>query len=209
MKKLLASAVLLFGLFMISNAQVERKNNKPPHSGHEKGMMMKELNLTDAQKAQMKTLHEDFKKSMESLNKDESITLKDYRDKKEALHKQMKANMEGILTPEQKQKAEQLKKDRQAEREQEANLKLEKMKMRLGLTDDQVTNIKADRKDFHQKMMAIKENENLSRSERKEQMTALKEQNKDGIKKFLTPEQIKKMEAAKEAKKARMDKKGK
>ncbi len=199
MKKLFLSLAFVTGLFAISNAQIEKQNGMPPmhgQPGRERGMtMMKALNLTAAQKAQMKTIHQNFKKSMDELNKNEGQSLKDYRDKKDALHKQQKADIMAVLTPEQKQKAEQLKKERQAKMEQKANERLEKMKAHLGLTDEQVAQIKADRKDFHQKMMAIRENDQLSRTERDEQMKALKEQNKGGLKKYLTPEQLKKMEA--------------
>ena len=205
MKKLILGFIFLAGTFAISNAQIERKQGNPQQQEehgqkpHPRMMMqIKQLNLTESQKAQMKTIHEDFKKSMDELNKNESITLKDFRDKKEILHKQLKAKIEAILTPEQKQKAEQLKKEHQAEREKQADLRLEKMKTYLGLTDEQVAEIKADRKEFQQKIMSIRENENLSRTEKKDQLDALHEQNKDGINKFLTPVQIKKMEEHKD-----------
>lgn len=43
-------------------------------------------------------------------------------------------------------------------------------------------------------MKALRENEKLSREERKQQMMALKEEAKAGREKILTPEQVKKMD---------------
>ncbi len=209
MKKLLLILLAVSGFTLTSSAQVERKM-KPQKSAHEKHMMMmKELNLTDAQKAALKTQHENFKKQLDELDKNEGITLKEYRDKKYALKKEQKAKMLELLTPEQKAKMEQLKKDKEAEHELKQAQNLEKMKTRLGLTDDQVAKIKADSKARHEKMMALKEDESLGRVEKKQQLDALKEQNKEGIKKYLTPEQLKKFEDAQKAKMEKMNKIGK
>jgi Spy/CpxP family protein refolding chaperone len=212
MKKIFLSLLAVSLISTASIAQKERQEGNKKmgaehrmHKGkHDKGMMMKNLNLSEAQKQQMKANHESMKAKMDALEKNENITLKEYRDKKEALHKEQKAKMLALLTPEQKAKMEQAKKDKQAQHELRSAKKLEKMKANLGLTDDQVAKIKADKAANHAKMEAIKNNDNLSRTERKEQLMALKEQKKDGIKKYLTPEQLKKME---EFKKKKSDKK--
>jgi Spy/CpxP family protein refolding chaperone len=206
MKKILLSLLAVVTITVAANAQKEhhKKCEGGKHGMMHKGMAMKELNLTDAQKQQMKANHEAMKAKKAELEKNEGITVKEYRDRKEALNKEQKAKMLGLLTPEQKAKMEQLKKDKQAKYEMKAAQRLDKMKSKLGLTDDQVAKIKADKAANHAKFKAIKDNESLSRSERKEQLMALKEQNKDGIKKYLTPEQAKKME---EFKKKKGDKK--
>jgi Spy/CpxP family protein refolding chaperone len=163
-------------------------------------MMMKALNLTDAQKQQMKANHEAMKAKMEALEKNENITVKEYRDQKEALKKEQRAQMMSLLTPDQKAKMEQMKKDQKAKHEQKSAEKLAKLKTKLNLTDDQVAKIKAEKDATHAKMEAIRENESLSRTERKQQLMALKEQRKGAIKKYLTPDQLKKMEEFKKKK---------
>ena len=77
------------------------------------------------------------------LNKNENITVKESRDKKEALRKEQKEKMLAILTPEQKTKLEQLKKDREVKREAMTSKRLDKMKTKLNLSDDQMAKIKA------------------------------------------------------------------
>lgn len=204
MKKILLSLFAFAAITLSANAQQEgRKMMKGAdrhHPKNNKHMMMKELNLSDAQQQQMKANREAFKKQMQELNKNENITVKEQRDRKEALKKEQKAKMMAILTPEQKAKMEQMKKDKQAQRELKFAQKMEKMKTNLGLSDDQFAKIKAERTANHAKMQAIRDNEKLSRTERKEQLMALKAQSKENIKKYLTPEQIKKMEEMKQHK---------
>ena len=138
------------------------------------------------------------------LNKNEGITVKEARDKKETLRKEQKEKMMALLTPEQKDKLIQLKKDRAVKQEAMAAKRLEKIKATLNLSDIQVAKIKAAKEATHAQLKAIKENEQLSRTEKKEQLIVLKEQNKNSFKNILTPEQLSKME---EMKKIKMEKK--
>ncbi|MGG9971436.1 hypothetical protein ACQ33O_06550 [Ferruginibacter sp. SUN002] len=205
MKKILLSLLAVVTFVVAANAQKQgcdkkMKGGHKQHAMHNNKGMMKDLNLTDAQKQQMKANKEAMKAKKMELSKNENLTVKEYRDKKEALKKEEKAQMMNLLTADQKAKMEQMKKDKKAEHDKKAAAKLEKMKTDLALTDDQVAKIKADKAAFHAKKQAIKDNDNLTRSERKQQLDALKAQNKDSIKKHLTADQIKKMEASKKKK---------
>jgi hypothetical protein len=77
------------------------------------------------------------------------------------------------------------------------------MKSNLSLTDEQVAKLKNQRAATMAKAEKIKNNESLSREQKKEQMMALKTEAKDQHNKILTPEQLKKKE---EMKKSRGDK---
>jgi Spy/CpxP family protein refolding chaperone len=200
MKKILVVMMALTGFVFGANAQNISKM-KTHH--HHSSMMLKELNLSSAQKEQMKANHESYKKQMMEFNKNENITVKESRDRKEALHKEQKEKMMSLLTVDQKNKLVQLKKDMEAKHEMEAAKRLDKMKTNLNLSDDQVAKINAARQATHAQSKAIKENDQLSRTEKKEQLIALKEQNKNSFKSILTPEQISKLE---EMKKNKIDK---
>src|SRR5687767_5053202 len=81
--------------------------NKPQskHKGkHHNKNFVKELNLTDAQQAEVKKINADFKTKMSDLKKDESITVKEQREKKEALMKEHQEAFSKILTAEQNNK---------------------------------------------------------------------------------------------------------
>lgn len=80
------------------------------------------------------------------------------------------------------------------------------MKVKLGLTDEQVQQLKTDNESIQAKIKAVKDNESLSREEKKSQLMALKEEHKASLKKTLTSEQLSKLE---EIKKNRMHKKTK
>ncbi len=121
MKKLLA---LSFAAVIISSAafaQTERPVDSKPrmerHKGrHDKDKMMKELNLTTEQKAQMKAQHKEMKAQREALKAQDNLTVKEMREKQKALHAEQKSKMETVLTAEQKAKMAELKKQRQAQK---------------------------------------------------------------------------------------------
>ncbi|MFM6925971.1 MAG: hypothetical protein ACKOU7_10760 [Ferruginibacter sp.] len=199
MKKVLIPLIALLALTVSVSAQ--HKMGKEKH--HQKGMMAKELNFTEDQKKQARTIHEDIRKKMQELNKNESITVREQRDRKAAILKERKTKMDGLLTAEQKAKQTQLRAEHKAKKEAEYAKHLDKMKSNLNLTDDQVAKLKAQHTATHAKAEQIKNNESLSREQKKTQMMALKAEAKAQHNKIFTPEQLKKKE---EMKKARGDK---
>jgi Spy/CpxP family protein refolding chaperone len=199
MKKLLAT-LFVTALFTVSATAQEKRPMKRGHMQmhkHHRHMMAKQLNFSEDQKKQAKIYNEDFRKKMQDLNKNESITVKEQRDRKEALRKEQRTKMQGLLTPEQKTKMAQLKADGQKKKEEHFARHLDKMKITLNLTDAQVAQMRSQREATQLKMKAIRENESLSREERKSKMMALKAEAKEQHKKILTPEQLKKMEELK------------
>ena len=64
---------------------------------------MKGLNLTDDQKAQMKTIHESSKAQLDAVNKDESLTADQKAAKVHQLRHSARTQMVKLLTPEQQQ----------------------------------------------------------------------------------------------------------
>jgi Spy/CpxP family protein refolding chaperone len=78
--------------------------------------MAKELGLTDDQKSQMKTIHQDARKQAQAIKNDSSLSADQKKAKMKELHEQTMAKSEAILTPEQKQKMEQLKAEHKGKR---------------------------------------------------------------------------------------------
>ena len=206
MKKILVGLVA-FSCFILSAtaqdkpADKQDKMNRKDH--HEKGMMMKQLDLTADQKEKIKISREDFRTKITALNQDESITVKDYRDKKYILRKEERMQFLNILTPDQKTKLEQFKKDEKAKRELIAAKRIDKLKTELNLTDEQVATIKANRQAQQAKFQAIIQNDSLSRTDKKEQLMSIKDANKDSLKTILTADQYTKWQ---ELRKERMEK---
>jgi protein CpxP len=206
MKKILVGLVAFSCFILSATAQdksVDKQDKMNGKDHHEKGMMMKQLDLTADQKEKIKISREDFRTKMITLNQDESVTLKDYRDKKYILRKEEKMQFLNILTPDQKTKLEQIKKDNKAKHELMAAKKIDKLKTELNLTDEQVATIKANRQAIRTKVQAIIQNDSLSRTDKKEQLMSIKDANKDSMKTILTADQYTKWQ---ELRKERMEK---
>jgi hypothetical protein len=202
MKKVIIPLVALLTLTVTTIAQ-DKMGNQKLRQHHQKGMLAKQLNLSEQQKKQAKAINEDSHKKMQDLNKNESITVKEQRDRKAAILKERKTKMDGLLTADQKTKMTQLKAEQKAKKEAGYTKRLDKMKTNLSLTEMQVTKLKEQRVATMAQAEKIKNNESLSRTQKKEQMMALKTEAKNQHTKILTPEQMKKRE---EMKKAHADK---
>lgn len=222
MKKLLAAILALTIISVAASAQTTPATVKPgnrpevrkqpgKHHRHHKirrmhrhHRMAQQLNFSDAQKQQATVYREDFKKKMKALNSNENITVKEQRDQRTALKKEQKAKMQSLLTPEQKNKMAQLKTAQKAKAAAHYTAHLDKMKTKLNLTDKQVTSMKTQHEAMMAKAKAIKENERMDRTAKKEKLMALKTEMKAARQKIFTPDQLQKME---DMKKARTEKK--
>lgn len=193
MKKILIALMALGIITYSANAQ-EKRMMKGKHPQHHKMALAQKLNFSEEQKKQAKLNKEYHKKQLQELNKNENITVKEYRDKKLALHKEQQANMQSLLTPEQKTKMVQIKADQKAKAEQQQTARLQKMKTRLNLSDNQVAKMKAQRTEMQAKLKAIKEDDKIDRVAKQEKIRALKTQMKEEHKKIFTPEQLQKIE---------------
>lgn len=151
------------------------------------------LNLTDEQKTKMKQLNEEFRKQSEELNKQDNITVKESREKKEALRKDHQQKFQAILTPEQKS---QLEKD-QAARSQRGTKRGEKMKEKLNLTDEQSAKISANRAEMMEKVKGIRSNTALTQDQKDEQVKELMKKHRETTMSLLTDEQKAKMKEGK------------
>jgi Spy/CpxP family protein refolding chaperone len=201
MKKSIVAVLALVMVAFSASAQHQRMQK----NGQHKKAMAQQLNLSDAQKAQAKANHELFKKQMQELNKNENITVKEFRDRKAAMHKDHKAAMQNLLTPEQKAQMAQMKADKKAKRAEMNAKRMDRMKQQLQLSDDQMTKMKAAREGLKTKLQAIKNNEGLDRQQRKEQMMALKKDQKVRFDNILTAEQKEKLKTLRQKRSAKTE----
>ena len=112
MKKLILSAAFLgLGVFGFAQTTSDRKGDFEQKKAAHMLEMKQELNLTDAQVAQIKTLHE----SKAAERKAEMTAKKEDRMQK---MKENEAEMQKILTPEQYKKFQELKAKKMAERKE-------------------------------------------------------------------------------------------
>lgn len=200
MKKIMAAALAFSVAFTVNAQEIpERKAGKPgmhrmegKHKGHP-GIPFHQLNLTDTQKEQLKKDRESFQQQMSELKKNENITVKEWKSRMENLRKEQRSKMQNILTAEQKAKLEKMKTDRKALHEVDAKARMEKMKIRLGLSDEQAAKMQKNRTEMAGKMKALRENKTLSEDKKREEMKELMKQQKEAMKSILTEEQQRKM----------------
>ena len=205
MKQIFIGLIAICAITFSAGAQTMEAKNEAGHSGHhqkhhgkhDKAMMFKNLNLSDAQKQQVKSMNENFKNKMQALKKNDNMTVKDFRLQKEALMAERKTNFQSILTHEQKNKIEQNKKDMMAKHSQMHEKRMEKMKTELSLTNDQVAKMKAQREAFKAKAETIKNDQSLTQDQKKDQFMTLRKEQKENFKSILTADQQKKLEERK------------
>lgn len=211
MKKLLA-IIAITAITFSATAQEKREGKqkhdmqKGMHKGgkHQRdGQGMKDLNFSDAQKAQMKTNREEYKTKMNQLKQNQNMSVKEFNEKKQALHEEQKAKMQAMLTPEQKAKMAESKAKHEQQRTEMQAKRFEKMKTDLALSNDQASKLKAHNEATHAKLKALKENESLSKEQKHEQAKAIKEASKAERKNILTAEQLKKIDEMKKDRKGK------
>ena len=203
MKKLVVLTLALSTILFTANAQHKREQKMGGKKQHH-AQLAKQLNLSDEQKKQAQANKVALKQKMKELNKNESITVKEQRDRKDALRKEQKAKMQALLTPEQKTKMAELKATKMAKKEEKFAKALEKIKSKINLSDAQVMQLKSQRERIKANDKEIKDNESLSRTQRKEQLMALKAEAKIQKSNIFTADQIKQLN---EMKKNKMGKK--
>ncbi len=204
MKKVLVSLLAVLLLTTSLFAQQKRAFKETRQHHQQKVHLAKQLNFSAEQKAQAKLYKENARKQLQELNKNENITVKEFRDRKAAILKEQKTKMQGLLTTEQKAKLTELKVQRKEKAAQAQAMHVQKIKAKFNLSDQQVAQMKAQHDKVRSQMEAIKNNDKLSREERKEKMLALKTAAKEQRKKIFTEEQLKKMEELRKNKAAKM-----
>lgn len=118
MKKvfLFVTAALLFAA--TSNAQVQRNSSNSQRVQSDSarhgrnGKMMNELNLSQDQKTQIKSLHQENKQQRDAIKNDASLTPDQKKQKMKELHQSQSDKMNSILTPDQQAKRKQMMAER-------------------------------------------------------------------------------------------------
>lgn len=201
MKKIMAVALALALAFTAGSQEIpERKHEgHRPHGGpggmHHRhpGMALKQLDLTEAQKEQMKAHRENFRKQFEELKKNDNITVKEWKTRMETLRKEQKAGIHQILTTDQKARLEKMRSEGKARHAEMMKQRAERMSKHLGLSADQSGRMEKSRKEAAEKMKSIRENKSLSEEKKREEMKEVMKKQREQIKSILTEEQLKKM----------------
>ncbi|MFZ1529776.1 MAG: Spy/CpxP family protein refolding chaperone [Ferruginibacter sp.] len=224
MKRIIALSIVFAAISFSATAQQQRDSQAKEgleqgmqhkkHGKHGKAKIMKDLNLTDAQKTEMKKMREENKAKMEAL-KAQNLSTEEMQKQKAALKDANRTKMQNILTDEQKAKMEQKRVQMKDEKMKGGKMKgdrkahFEKMKQDLNLSTEQAEKLKTLNQAVHGKIQAVRSNTSLTEEQKKTEIKAIKEASKAERKNILTDEQMKKMEQMKkEGKPHKMKKEG-
>jgi hypothetical protein len=152
------------------------------------------IHYTPEQHQQLMTINKDFKQKSEALFAQDNITLKQYKAGLIALQKDKKAKLEALLTPQQKNEMAERRKRMTENTQVMAVARLERLRLHLNLSDDQVAKLKAGQENLRSQVKAIHENDNLLPQEKRQQMKALLAKRNDTYKAVLTPDQYSQFE---------------
>lgn len=124
-----------------STSQKENEfRNRPGHLGNQN---LEKLNLTEDQKARLKTLNESFRQQMQDVTKNTNVSGDELKEKRQALIKEHREKVDVILTPEQRKQAEDMKQEFSRENKGEMRgERFEEMTKDLNLTPEQSTKMK-------------------------------------------------------------------
>lgn len=191
MKKIIMSALIAVAVAGSASAQ-DQQPRREGFGRHHYGFS--QLNLTDEQKAEMKTINEDFKKQMTELQKNEDITVREWKSKMKTIREDHQTKVQQVLTTEQKASLEKMRQDRKGKMHKRGGRQnLDSLKKELNLTAEQESALKQNRTEMMQKLKAIKEDKSLSEEQKKAEMKKFREQQQQSLKSILTEEQINKL----------------
>lgn len=191
---LLMSASLLLSFTIVQAQETGGKRRgklekREKMAGDKKAGFGKDLNLTEEQKAEAKKINEEYNAKVKALKSNDKITMGEYNKQMAALQKERREKLEAILTPEQKEKVESRKQDKEDKMQKREEMVLEKMKENLNLSDDQVTKIKTINETYAKKAQAVRNDKNLSQEQKKQALLAIAKERKEAIGNTLTTEQ--------------------
>ena len=160
MKRILSTALAIVLFIGAAQAQDTTKH-KGPHHG-KRGDAMKELNLTEDQKAKIKSIREAQMAEMKALKADGKSEAD--KDARKALHDKYKAQMDAVLTADQKAKLDKQKEEWKEKgkagkadgfgkgQKGDRKDKMKEFGKELNLTADQQARVKSINEDFKAKM---------------------------------------------------------
>lgn len=163
------------------------------HGRHDH-MLAKKLNFSDQQKQQLKDINTKYHQQLADLKKNEDITVREQKARMAAIHKEHKEQMQALLTPEQKTQWQKMKEEHKELAKVNANARAEKMKIKLGLSDEQAKQLKDMHASTFAKIKQIRENQSLSREQKREQVKSIVKDQHEQLKSVLTPGQLKQLE---------------
>ena len=174
--------ILLGVLFITCSAHAQTVDGSRIRGQH--------IQYTIEQRKQIRDLAMDYRKRSADLFNNDDQTLGQYKAALIALQKEKQAKMQALLTTEQKDRLAKRRERAHENREVRAAARMERLKIRLDLTDQQVATLRTKQEALGVQLKAIHENDDLLPQQKMEQFKALAGKRKEMIRSVLTPDQL-------------------
>jgi Spy/CpxP family protein refolding chaperone len=211
MKRILTGALALVLFAGAAQAQT-KKDSAGFHHRQGREMMAQQLNLTADQQAKLKTVHDAQRKEMEAL-KTKSLTADQSKEQRKALHKKYRDQVQSVLTPAQKDQMKKLQAQRKEKGGRKGHWKKDGKEItkrggafqkNLDLTQAQKDQLSKMRTDSKGQKESIRNDQSLTKAQKKEKMQSLMKDQQEKFKSVLTKEQVEKMESARKERQDRV-----
>jgi len=196
----LSGALFLSSAVYSVGAQTQNETPNPPATAMQErglrrhGFDRPRLNLTDDQKAKLKSLHESVRQQAQALRNDTTLSAEEKRAKIRSLRESTRQQFQSVLTPEQQ---EQMKAARENHRGRHGFGrgfgKQGGHRMDLGLNADQRTQLQSIHKNTRDQVTAIRNDTTLTSEQKEAKLRSVFESAHQQANNILTPEQQQKM----------------
>jgi Spy/CpxP family protein refolding chaperone len=159
---------------------------------HSNGDKFEKLNLTEDQKAQMKSMQLSFRQQMKDVST--NGTAEEQKQKRNELARQQQEKMMSILTPDQRKQAVELRKDYMTNKKDGTRGgRFNNITQDLNLDAEQSAKVAGLNATFKSNLESLKNNTTLSQDEKKEQIKNLTKKHKSDVQSLLTNDQKKQL----------------
>jgi hypothetical protein len=167
-------------------AQREVRDGEGRHFGRH------HIHYSPEQRKQMQAINGEYRQKASDLLKNDQQTLGQYKASLVALQKDRKSKLQALLTPEQKEQMEKRRQRFTENAQVRAAARMERLKIHLNLSDQQVATIKSKEADLRSQMQGLHHNDGLLPREKMEKFKELGAQRREIVKSVLTPDQLSK-----------------
>lgn len=169
--------------------------------------MSTELALDETKSAELKTINLRFATAAEEIHNNLEITEEQKKEQMKELKEKYHNDLSTVLNAEQMEKLKEMKEEHQAMKreergatpEQRAAKMTAKINEVVGLSEEQFEKMNALNLGVEQKIEVIRNDESMSEEQRKEFIKGNRKSQKDSLGNILTPEQLEKWRAYKQA----------
>jgi putative sterol carrier protein len=191
-KKILTTALVLMAAITMHAQSINDQPVFQKHARrqHTKMILAKQLQFTEDQKQSLKNIQSGYKIKLAALNKQPDITVAAYREKLKTIHREKSAQINAMLSPEQKATLQQLKEKRKAIAKINAKVRVEKLQVQLGLSSSQAAQLKEIRNNTFAQLKALRSDSSLGAEEKRTAFKSLMANQKQQSSAVLTPEQL-------------------